>query len=257
MTRGVLVLFVGLFSVWFLNRHLSATRWFALVVVVLGVGIVGLSGAIEQRPPPIHLPGDTEPGLVFMRILEEGKENPNSPLRMLFGMALIFLAQMFTASQFVLEESIMHSSSIGPLKMVAFEGTFGLVLTLFGQVILYFAYGSTSSGRGGFFDMATGWHDIVDHRAVWTSSLLIMVCIGAFNFFGLSVTRNVSATSRSTIDTCRTLFVWLTSLGLGWERFRWLQVLGFAILVYATFLYNEIVSLPFTKRSRQQETRED
>lgn len=165
MTRGVLVLFVGLFSVWFLNRHLSTTRWAALFIVVLGVGIVGLSGAIEQKAPPIHLPGDTEPKSLSTRILAESGSNPDSPLRMLFGMSLIFLAQMFTASQFVLEESIMHSSTIGPLQMVAFEGTFGLILTLFGQVILHFAYGSTSSGRGGYFDMTTGWHEIIDHRA--------------------------------------------------------------------------------------------
>ena len=44
----------------------------------------------------------------------------------------------------------------------------------------------------------------------------------------------MSATSRSIIDTLRTLFVWLVSLGLGWERFNWLQVVG-------TFTY-----LPFT-----------
>jgi hypothetical protein len=60
-----------------------------------------------------------------------------------------------------------------------------------------------------------------------------------FNFFGLSVTRTVSATSRSTIDTCRTLFIWVVSLGLGWETFKWLQVLGFALLVYGTFLFND------------------
>lgn len=65
-----------------------------------------------------------------------------------------------------------------------------------------------------------------------------------FNFFGLSVTRSVSATSRSTIDTCRTLFIWVVSLGLGWESFKWLQILGFAILVYATFLFNGIVQPP-------------
>ncbi|KAK3899127.1 solute carrier family 35 member F6, partial [Staphylotrichum tortipilum] len=65
-----------------------------------------------------------------------------------------------------------------------------------------------------------------------------------FNFFGLSVTRSVSATSRSTIDTCRTLFIWIVSLGLGWETFKWLQVLGFALLVYFTFLFNGIVQPP-------------
>jgi hypothetical protein len=65
-----------------------------------------------------------------------------------------------------------------------------------------------------------------------------------FNFFGLSVTKTVSATSRSTIDTSRTLFIWLVSLGLGWESFKWLQVLGFALLVYGTFLFNDIIRPP-------------
>lgn len=65
-----------------------------------------------------------------------------------------------------------------------------------------------------------------------------------FNFFGLSVTRSVSATSRSTIDTCRTLFIWIVSLGLGWETFKWLQILGFALLVYFTFVFNGIVQPP-------------
>lgn len=35
------------------------------------------------------------------------------------------------------------------------------------------------------------------------------------------------------------------SLGLGWETFKWLQILGFVLLVYFTFLFNGIVSPPF------------
>ena len=75
-----------------------------------------------------------------------------------------------------------------------------------------------------------------------------------FNFFGLSVTRIISATSRSTIDTCRTLFIWMVSLGLGWETFKWLQVVGFALLVYGTGVFNEVVSPPtvaFLRRKRR------
>ncbi|KAI5285414.1 hypothetical protein KEM55_000669 [Ascosphaera atra] len=79
------------------------------------------------------------------------------------------------------------------------------------------------------------------------SSLAIMLSIGGFNFFGISVTRTVSATSRSTIDTCRTLFIWVISLALGWESFKWLQVVGFAMLVYGTFLFNDIVRPPLEK----------
>ena len=79
-----------------------------------------------------------------------------------------------------------------------------------------------------------------------------MISIGGFNFFGLSVTRSVSATARSTIDTCRTLFIWIVSLGLGWETFKWLQILGFALLVYGTFLFNDIVSPPLTACIKKQ-----
>ena len=68
-----------------------------------------------------------------------------------------------------------------------------------------------------------------------------------FNFFGLSVTRTVSATARSTIDTCRTLFIWIVSLFLGWESFKWLQVLGFVLLVYGTFLFNGLVPPPLQR----------
>jgi hypothetical protein len=73
----------------------------------------------------------------------------------------------------------------------------------------------------------------------------VLTLYSGFNFFGLSVTRSVSATSRSTIDTCRTLFIWVVSLGLGWETFKWLQVVGFGLLVYFTFLFNGIVDPPF------------
>lgn len=67
------------------------------------------------------------------------------------------------------------------------------------------------------------------------SCFAIMFSIGAFNFFGLSVTSRVSATTRSTIDTCRTLGIWIVSLGLGWEKLVWrfslLQIVGFSMLV--------------------------
>ena len=36
----------------------------------------------------------------------------------------------------------------------------------------------------------------------------------------------------------------MVSLGLGWESFKWLQVLGFALLVYGTFLFNDLVKEP-------------
>jgi hypothetical protein len=73
------------------------------------------------------------------------------------------------------------------------------------------------------------------------SGVVVALSIAFFNFFGLSVTRHVSATARSLTDTCRTLAIWIVSLALGWEFLVWpislLQVAGFSLLVYVFLIY--------------------
>ncbi|KAI9737465.1 MAG: hypothetical protein M1834_009620 [Cirrosporium novae-zelandiae] len=246
MTRGALVLFVGIFSVIFLRRHLHLYKWLALLVVVTGVAIVGLAGAIfhEKKVVP------TNPEETFLLLQQTTRQVvaaavAPTAVKIVIGVLLIAGAQIFTATQFVLEEWILESYALQPLKVVSWEGTFGLLVTIIGMVILHFTVGVTPSGRYGYFDASEGLHEITHIRSIAISSIFIMISIGGFNYFGLSVTRSVSATSRSTIDTCRTLFIWIVSLGLGWETFKWLQVLGFALLVYGTFLFNDIVRPPF------------
>ncbi|KAK3175980.1 hypothetical protein OEA41_007302 [Lepraria neglecta] len=248
MTRGALVLFVGLFSVIFLKRKLYLYQWSALFIVVLGVAVVGLAGAIAKNPQAQPEPSSlVETGLLALRaVAEEVKIQVQTPeaLWTVIGVLMIGAAQIFTATQFVLEEWILEQYALEPLKVVGWEGVFGFIVTIIGMIILHFAVGRTDKGRNGYFDAEEGWREITHYRAIAVSSVLIMISIGGFNFFGLSVTRTVSATARSTIDTCRTLFIWIVSLGLGWETFKWLQIVGFALLVYGTFLFNDIVSPP-------------
>jgi hypothetical protein len=94
------------------------------------------------------------------------------------------------------------------------------------------------AAKSPFFDLGRGWSQMINTPTVLWSGMAIAISISLFNFFGLSVTRHVSATARSLVDTCRTLVIWIISLGLGWEHFvvpfSFLQVLGFSFLVYGT-----------------------
>lgn len=167
MTRGALVLFVGLFSVVFLHRKLHLFQWLSLLGVVTGVGVVGLAGAIQ--PDKNHALG---PESIQAAGIDE------SALRVLIGVLMIAGAQIFTASQFVLEEWILERSSIEPIRVVGWEGLFGFTVTLLGMVILHFTVGNTPEGRYGPFDMVEGWRQFWNYKPVFLSSILIMISIG-------------------------------------------------------------------------------
>ena len=122
--------------------------------------------------------------------------------------------------------------SVSPLAAVGYEGLFGTISILMFVPILGIP---SISALSPFCDLPRGWYQTIYTPSVLYSGIAICISISLFNFFGLSVTRHVSATARSLADTCRTLSIWIISLGLGWEKILFpislLQVLGFSLLV--------------------------
>ncbi len=108
MSRGALVLWVGVLSVVFLRRRLRAYQWAALMIVVAGVAIVGLSGSLVKKAV------SEEPVLFVKRMVEvtvttlKGERDvrvkrveDEDPAKVAVGVLFILFAQVFTASQFV------------------------------------------------------------------------------------------------------------------------------------------------------------
>lgn len=52
----------------------------------------------------------------------------------------------------------------------------------------------------------------------------ISFSIAFFNFAGISVTKEMSATTRMILDSVRTIVIWAFSLAFGWQAFHYLQV---------------------------------
>lgn len=223
MLRGAVVVFTGIMSVLFLNAKMPAYRIFALLTIVFGVAIVGMSP-------------------VLFGSSAQSSENANAVL----GIGLILFAQIFTACQFVVEEKIIMKYRVKPIKMVGLEGVFGLSTVAVLMTILHFAYGHDRNND--IFDIVYGYQVFISQPGIWGTAIAICFSIAFFNWFGLNITKYVSATSRSTIDSCRTLFVWLGSLAFSWEEFIVFQILGFAVLIYGTFIFNNVIPpVPFTR----------
>lgn len=231
MVRGSIVLFVGAFSIIFLKRKLTSKQWFALLCVTAGVFVVGLS-AIGSKEP-------------------SSTSSTSVSWEAAVGVLLIMLAQIFSASQFVIEEYLLEKYTMDPILVVAWEGTFGTVITTVTSLFIFTFF--VTEREGSMFNLYEGFSQAFTIKPLLISSVVIMFMLATFNITGLAVTRLISATSRSTIDTSRTVGIWFISLMIGWETFKFSQLVGFSILVYGTLLFNGIIqSDPETTKRAEQ-----
>ena len=225
MIRGSLVLFVGLLLVVFLGRKITRIEWTSLFLVTLGIALVGLSGSNNA----------------------DGADSGNinkPPSLVAVGISLIVVAELCQAVQFVVEEHILGAKDIVPLKLVYLEGFYGCTILLFVLIVLNFVVGALQNPKDfteSPFNIRESFSQMFGNGIVLFSSIMIMVSIAAFNYFGITLTHILSATARSTIDACRTLLVWILALFFGWESFHWLQMFGFVLLVLGTLAFNGVI----------------
>ena len=86
---------------------------------------------------------------------------------------------------------------------------------------------------------------MADNGLILVYTFGIMISIAFFNVCGVTTTKLASAAQRSTVDTSRTVLIWIGSVALGFETFQPWAIPGFILLVFGTLMYNEIVVLPF------------
>jgi len=114
-----------------------------------------------------------------------------------------------------------------------------------------------SNGRP-FDSLPIAIEQIKASRPLLIATLGSIFSIAFFNFFGITLTKRLSGASRATIDACRTLFVWMYSLHVGWEEKGAMkisfQVLGFLVLISGTSMFNGIIKGPGDKKKKRELT---
>ncbi|KHN85757.1 Solute carrier family 35 member F6 [Toxocara canis] len=104
--------------------------------------------------------------------------------------------------------------------------------------------------------LTASWKDQrtrIDRRS-WEARTFLQVAhtsrIAFFNFAGVSVTKYMSATTRMVLDSVRTIIIWAVSIPLFDSQFIPLQILGFVFLVAGMFIYNDILFMPYFRKTR-------
>lgn len=230
MFRGAVIIFVALLSVAFLQRRLVAREWTGIFIIVIGLAMVGAADMLTSNIDPKY-----------------------SRNNIITGDLLILAAQIITAVQMVYEEKFVAGMDIPALQAVGYEGLFGFA-TL-GAMLVPFYYikvGSpfSNSPTGSLEDIFDALYQIKNSWQIMVSILGTIISIAFFNYAGISVTKEISATSRMVLDSVRTMVIWVFSLAIGWQHFQGLQLAGFVALLFGMCLYNDVLITQAYRRIR-------
>jgi hypothetical protein len=250
MLRGTIVLFTGVFTMSILKRKLRSNHWAGMFIITFGAFLVGIASIISCNPDgddAVPAPG----GLVDC---SSGDSSKATSLRLL-GDILVFAAQVVAALQFIVEEKFLSKYSVPPHIAVGLEGFWGLIICAVSFPLL----GMLRQSNGEpIDDFSVAWDNFTHFPTLKMFTIMSIISIAFFNFFGLTVTQNLSGSSRATVDACRTILVWIYSTAAGWEELCFrrllLQVSGFVFLVVGTALYNNL--LTFMKPKKTEDTLE-
>jgi len=218
MLRGSVVIFTGLFSVFFLKRKLQRFQWFGMFFVLVGLLCVGVASVMG---------GDSD-------------ANASNPV---LGDILIICAQIVVATQMVIEEKYLTAHNVPALQVVGLEGLFGFIGTSFFLLLFYYIPGSNAGNHventpDAFIQIYNSW-------IITVAILGCVLSIAFFNWFGISVTKAMNATTRMVLDSMRTVIIWGFSLIVGWQDFNYVQIIGFVLLLSGTAVYNRVLVLPW------------
>ena len=227
MLRGSVIIFTGILSVTFLGNKLKWYQWMGMFVVILGLAIVGTGDYVFFKGDA-HL----------------------SKEMILAGDLLIILAQGIAAVQMTVEEKIVKKYKVPPLQGIGWEGIFGFSILLVLLVPMFFIPWHLPAGLD-FWQLHTRFEDGIDgliqmghNWQLAFSNIGLIVSIAFFNFSGLTITEKMSATTRMVLDSVRTIFIWVFSLAVGWQKFEFLQPIGYAVLFVGTCIYYNLIFGP-------------
>ncbi|KAM4603249.1 solute carrier family 35 member F6 isoform 2-T2 [Discoglossus pictus] len=230
MLRGAVIIFTGLLSVAFLGRKLEWSQWLGIFITIAGLVVVGLADLLSG-------PGS-------------GKSLSN----VITGDLLIIMAQIIVAVQMVLEEKFVYKHNVHPLRAVGTEGFFGFIILTLLLIPFYYIPASNFSNneREVLEDSLDAFCQMGNQPLIILALLGNISSIAFFNFAGISVTKEISATTRMVLDSLRTVVIWIVSLAVGWEKFHGLQILGFIILLLGAALYNGLHKPLMCGRCKEQ-----
>jgi hypothetical protein len=219
MLRGLIVVVVAIYRKIFLKKRVFKHQTVGVIIVVIGISIVGVASVMWSA------------------------SSAKDPV---LGIIVLIIGQCFTGGMYAIEEQILENIVIHPMEVVGIEGLCGSIYYIVLLAIMYAIPCNYENFcvNGHVEDFIQAFDQIFTNGLLCLAWFLFMITLAICTWTGISTTKHASSLARSTIDTCRTVLVWVMSIIIGWEQFIWVQLVGFIILIIGTAIYNEVLIIP-------------
>ncbi|KAK8861071.1 hypothetical protein M9Y10_012765 [Tritrichomonas musculus] len=232
------LIFSALIARIFLHQKIRSYQLFAIFIIFFSFIFVSIAIVKGTGTPPIQ----------------------SSPTIKFLAVAAKLLAHLIDAVKTSIEQHIMQQMKVDSIFLVAAEGFWGFIATLF----IFIPIVSRTS-PGSIIGLSENQHDTY---AMLSNSkfLRIIVYIDIFfilflNIFHMVAVRSTSALFETLFQSFQSALVWASQiliyylfkntkydeykkLGEQWTNWSFLQLIGFFISIAALLIYNGIISIP-------------
>lgn len=206
-------MFVVLMSYSLLDHRPAVQEWIGIFIILCGLLIVGID--------------DMDDGIYSV-------DN-------IIGDSLIVLGNLTKACQMVYEDHFVTKNDIPSLQAIGWEGIYGLIIVIIFLFPFYFIKVSPqfdNNSRNVLEDAPDGFTMITNNYLLLVPTFGSIISIAFYNYAGLSITKEMSCTTRMIFEVVSIIIVWAIFFMIGWQDFRIIGINGFIILIVGMYIYH-------------------
>lgn len=236
MLRGSMVIFSTILTRIFLKgRRVRRYQLLGVVLAVVAICLVGVAGVLVPQANMSAGIGQT-----------------------IMGICLVILSQIIQAGQIVVEEFLLADLNMPPLRVVGFEGLWGLLFMIFIACPLAYVIPGKDYSPMPKNSLENTYDSLLclgSNGYLIIAVVVFCIAVLVYNCYGMLITNAFSAVNRTIFEAARTAVIWIVDLiiqaifpgspfGELWSKWSFLELIGFIILVFSSLVYNRVIVLP-------------
>ena len=236
MLRGSMVIFSTILTRIFLKgRRVRRYQLLGVVLAVIAICLVGVAGVLVPQANMSAGIGQT-----------------------IMGICLVILSQIIQAGQIVVEEFLLADLNMPPLRVVGFEGLWGLLFMIFIACPLAYVIPGKDYSPMPQNSLENTYDSLLclgSNGYLILAVVVFCIAVLVYNCYGMLITNTFSAVNRTIFEAARTAVIWIVDLiiqaifpgspfGELWSKWSFLELVGFIILVFSSLVYNRVIVLP-------------